>query len=285
MTAFTVSTSRASSLIKSLNRQILAVAALVGIALGAPLGTAAKAASPSEELVAKSRFTIERLLSDPEFFNLKRYIEQSRGVLIIPELVKGGFIVGGEGGSGVLMVRGSDGTWSSPAFYTLAAGSIGLQIGGQVSEVVFTLMNDGAVNSMLGDEFKLGADASVAVGPIGAGLEASTTTNFNRDVYAFSKSVGLFGGGALEGAKIFERTEWNEAYYGKGATPKAIVFERRFSNPDADRLRASLLGAAPAAGTAPAPQTQNAPATQTAPTTLTAPATQAQPSIQAEPLQ
>lgn len=284
MTAFTVSTPRASSLLKSLNRQILAVAALLGIALGTPLGTAAKAASPSEELVAKSRFTIERLLSDPEFFNLKRYIDQSRGVLIIPELVKGGFIVGGEGGSGVLMVRGSDGTWSSPAFYTLAAGSIGLQIGGQVSEVVFTLMNDGAVNSMLGDEFKLGADASVAVGPIGAGLEASTTTNFNQDIYAFSKSVGLFGGGALEGAKIFERTEWNEAYYGKGATPKTIVFERRFSNPDADRLRASLLGSAPASETAPAPQTQNAPATQTAPTTLTAPA-QAQPSIQAEPLQ
>ncbi|TQV76329.1 lipid-binding SYLF domain-containing protein [Denitrobaculum tricleocarpae] len=286
MTALTLSNLQASSLFKSLYRRILAVAALIGIALGTTTGSAVQAASSGEELVAKSRFTIERLLSDPEFFNLKRYIEQSRGVLIIPELVKGGFIVGGEGGSGVLMVKGSDGTWSSPAFYTLAAGSIGLQIGGQVSEVVFTLMNDGAVNSMLGDEFKLGADASVAVGPIGAGLEASTTTNLNQDIYAFSKSVGLFGGGALEGAKIFERVEWNEGYYGKGATPKAIVFERRFSNPDADRLRAALAStAAPAAQTAPAPQTQNAPATQAAPTPLTTPAQPAQPAIQAEPLQ
>ncbi len=284
MTAITVSNLQAGSLIKGLNRQILAVAALVAVALGTTTGTAVQAASPAEELVAKSRFTIERLLSDPEFFKLGPYIEKSRGVLIIPELVKGGFIVGGEGGSGVLMVRGSDGTWSSPAFYTLAAGSIGLQIGGQVSEVVFTLMNDGAVNSMLGDEFKLGADASVAVGPIGAGLEASTTTNFDEDIYAFSKSVGLFGGGALEGAKIFERTEWNEGYYGKGAVPKAIVFERRFSNPGADKLRASL----PTAGatTQAAPANQTAPAAQAepaAPTTLTpAPA---QPSIQAEPLQ
>lgn len=283
MTAFTASNLQARSLIKGLNRQILAVAALVAVALGTTTGTAVQAATPAEELVAKSRFTIERLLSDPEFFKLRPFIEQSRGVLIIPELVKGGFIVGGEGGSGVLMVRGSDDTWSSPAFYTLAAGSIGLQIGGQVSEVVFTLMNDGAVNSMLGDNFKLGADASVAVGPIGAGLEASTTTNFNQDIYAFSKAVGLFGGGALEGAKIFERTEWNEGYYGKGAGPKAIVFERRFSNPDADKLRASLPTAGAAAQTAPA--TQTAPASETAPTSLTAPATQPAPAIEAEPLQ
>ncbi|WP_282604616.1 lipid-binding SYLF domain-containing protein [Pelagibius sp. Alg239-R121] len=231
---------RARSLFRGTARQILAALVLCAVGFGLTNGKEAQAATAAEELVAESRFTIERLLSDPDFFKLKPYIEQSRGILIIPELVKGGFIVGGEGGSGVLMVRGSDGTWSSPAFYTLAAGSVGLQIGGQVSEVVFTLMNDGAVNAMLGNEFKLGADASVAVGPIGAGLEASTTTNLDKDVYAFSKAVGLFGGGALEGAKIFDRTEWNEAYYGKGATPKAIVVERRFANPGADKLRASL---------------------------------------------
>ncbi len=246
MNAFAVSKLRARSLFRSVARQLLSAMLLCAVSLVMANGRIAQAASPAEELVAESRFTIERLLADPDFFELKPFIERSRGVLIIPELVKGGFIVGGEGGSGVLLVRGSDGTWSSPAFYTLAAGSIGLQIGGQVSEVVFTLMNDGAVNSMLGDEFKLGADASVAVGPIGAGLEASTTTNFNQDIYAFSKAVGLFGGGALEGAKIFDRTEWNESYYGKGASPKAIVIERRFANPDADKLRMSLPSAGPA---------------------------------------
>jgi lipid-binding SYLF domain-containing protein len=270
MNAFAVSRTQAAVLSWDLPRQILAAAALCAVALGMTVVKPVQAASPSEELVAKSTFSIERLLSDPDFFDLKRYIDQSRGVLIVPELVKGGFIVGGEGGSGVLMVRGSDGSWSSPAFYTLAAGSIGLQIGGQVSEVVFTLMNDGAVNSMLDSEIKLGADVSVAVGPIGAGLEASTTTNLNQDVYAFSKAVGLFGGGALEGAKIFERTEWNESYYGKGATPRAIVVDRRFTNPDSDKLRASLT-------TAPTVAPMSAP-TSTAPTSITpteiAPATQ-----------
>ncbi|HSR71739.1 MAG TPA: lipid-binding SYLF domain-containing protein, partial [Kiloniellales bacterium] len=151
-----------------------------------------------------------------------------------------GFIVGAEGGSGVLLVRGSDGSWSPPAFYTLAAGSIGLQIGGQVSEVVFTLMNDGAVNAMLKNEVKLGADASVAIGPIGAGVEASTTTNLREDIIAFSRAVGLFAGGAFEGAKLISRENWNAEYYGAAASPKAIVVDRKFFNPQADKLRQAL---------------------------------------------
>ncbi len=179
----------------------------------------AVASTEAERLVDQSRISIERMLADPEFFNLKDMIGKARGVLIVPELFKGGFIIGAEGGSGVLMVRGADGTWSAPAFYTLAAGSIGFQIGGQVSEVVFTLMNDAAVRALLNNEFKLGADAGVAVGPIGAGIEASTTSNLERDIYAFSKSVGLFGGGVLEGGKILEQKERNRQYYGAFVKP------------------------------------------------------------------
>ncbi len=201
------------------------------------LARTALAASPAEELVAESLFSIERLLSEPNLPDLETYVKNARGVLIIPELVKGSFIVGAEGGSGVLMVRGSDGTWSSPAFYTLAAASFGLQIGGQVSEVVFTLMTEGAVQALLANEVKLGADASVAVGPFGLGIEASTTTNLDADIYAFSKTVGLFGGGSLEGAKLFSRASWNDAYYGASASPRAVVIERIFFNPQAEPLR------------------------------------------------
>lgn len=217
---------------------------LIAVALAfALLQTAAlpaHAAKEGEELVEESRFTLDRLLAHKDMAELRSFLSRARGVLIIPELVKGGFIVGAEGGSGVLLVRGSDGSWSPPAFYTLAAGSIGLQIGGQVSEVVFTLMSEGAVNALLKSEFKLGADASVAMGPLGAGVEASTTTNLNADIYAFSRAVGLFGGGALEGAKIFPREKWNAAYYGAPATPREIVIERKFFNPHADALRAAL---------------------------------------------
>ncbi len=215
-------------------------AVLAAVLLVPALARTAVAASPAEELVAESRFSIERLLADPGLPKLREWIGKARGVLIIPELVKGSFIVGAEGGSGVLMVRGSDGTWSSPAFYTLAAASFGLQIGGQVSEVVFTLMTEGAVQALLADELKLGADASVAVGPFGLGVEASTTTNLGADIYAFSKTVGLFGGGSLEGAKLFSRGSWNDAYYGAPASPRAVVIERTFFNPQAEQLRSAV---------------------------------------------
>ena len=161
-------------------------------------------------------------------------------MLIIPQLIKGGLIIGGEGGSGVLLVKGSDGSWSSPAFYTLGGASFGLQIGGEMSEVVFTIMNDGAIKAILDNPFKMGADLSVAVGPIGKGVGASTTTNFSDDVYAFSKSVGLFGGGTLEGTAIVKRTSWNELYYAADADPQKILVERMYFNPHADRLRTSL---------------------------------------------
>ncbi len=219
----------------------VALAAVLAAALLVPvLARTATAASLAEELVAESRFSIERLLNDPNLPDLKTYVKNARGVLIIPELVKGSFFVGAEGGSGVLMVRGSDGTWSSPAFYTLAAASFGLQIGGQVSEVVFTLMNDGAVQALLANEFKLGVDASAAVGPFGLGIEASTTTNLDADIYAFARTVGLFGGGSLEGAKLFSRDSWNDTYYGASASPRAVVIERAFFNPQAEQLRSAV---------------------------------------------
>jgi len=200
----------------------MAATMVFGLALARP----ATAASKTEELVEKSRFTVERLLTDPDRPEIRPVVEKARGVLIIPELIKGGLIIGAEGGSGVLMARGADGTWSSPAFYTLAAGSFGLQAGGQVSETIFALMNDGAVNAFMRNEFKFGADASVAVGPLGAGIEASTTTNLNKDIYAFSRASGLFGGGSLEGAKIVSRQDLNDEYYGAVATPRDFVIER-----------------------------------------------------------
>lgn len=200
----------------------------------------ARAEIKGNELVEEARFSLERLAGDPAMPEFKKFLSEARGVLIIPELIKGGFILAGEGGSGVLLVRGADGTWSAPAFYTMGAASIGLQIGAQVSEIVFTIMTDSAIEALLDSEMKLGVDASVAIGPLGAGIKASTTTNFGIDIYAFSRTAGLFGGGALEGAKLFSRQEWNDEYYGAGATARAVVIERKFFNPQADKLRAAL---------------------------------------------
>ncbi len=206
---------------------------------GQPLPEAG-AATDTEELVTTSRFALEGFLTDPEELPIKDYLDRAKGVFIVPQMWKGGLILGAEGGSGVLLVKGSDGSWSPPAFYTMAAGSLGLQVGGQVSEMIFTLMSEEAVAAILSSEFKLGGELSIAMAHKGAGLEAGTSSNWSADIFAFSKGVGMFGGGSLEGAKIFSRTSWNQEYYGGTPTPKDIVIERRFANPHADKLRAAL---------------------------------------------
>jgi lipid-binding SYLF domain-containing protein len=219
--------------------QGVALAAFAPLLLAAASRPAAALTEP-EDLVERARLSLLRLMSHRDTPELKDYVGRARGVVIVPALIKGGFIIGGEGGAGVMLVKGSDGSWSSPTFYTLAAGSIGLQIGGQVSEVVFALMSDGAVDAILSNNAKLGADLSVAIGPMGKGVEASTTTNLNADVYAFSTAVGAFAGGALEGAAFIDRQSYNDEYYNAYAPARAIVIDRKFYNGHADPLRAAL---------------------------------------------
>jgi lipid-binding SYLF domain-containing protein len=101
-------------------------------------------------------------------------------------------------------------------------------------------MTENGLKAVLSNQMKLGVDASVAVGPLGKGVEASTTTNFNSDIYQFAKTEGLFGGGAFEGALIYKRDEWNRGFYGRGVTPQQIVLRNEVANPTADPLRQAL---------------------------------------------
>ena len=228
--------------IKMTRRALIGSGAATAAALGfAPRAVFASDRLNAEALVDECYYTLAKHLEDPEMPEMRRYLKWARGVMIFPELIKGGFIVGGEGGSGVFLAKNTENAWSPPAFYTLAAGSVGLQIGGQLSQAVLTIMNDDAVQAVLEDNFKLGGDISLAVGPLGKGMEASTTGNFDDDVYVWSKAQGLFGGVSLEGAGFFEKNSYNYAYYDSGeATPTAIVKEWRYFNPQSDRLRALL---------------------------------------------
>ncbi len=224
-------------------RSLLAVAGFVlsvTFVLALVLAPPARAVTEQEHLVNEAQLTLEKLLGDENLGNMPDFLNRARAVYIIPALFKGGFVLGAEGGKGVLLAKGSDGSWSSPAFYTMAGGSIGLQIGGQVSEVVLTIMNDDALTAILEDNFKMGGDLSIAIGPLGAGIEAGTTSNFDADVYAFSHAVGLFGGGSLEGSAILTNDDDNQTYYGNAAPPEAILLERRFNNPQSEPLRKLL---------------------------------------------
>lgn len=212
---------------------LLAVALVSGCVQDTPSPAA------QQELVDRSRITFDKLVAHPDYTELADYVHRAKALLIFPSLIKGAVGVGGEGGSGVLVARGPNG-WSDPAFYKVAAGSLGLQLGGQVSEVIYTVMSDKALDALINNQFEFGGDMEAVAGPGGKSQGASTTANFGADIYSFAMSAGLFGGVSLEGAAVLKRDDYNEGYYGKGATPYAILIERRFTNPNTDGLRAAL---------------------------------------------
>ena len=210
--------------------------------------SAARAETNQEELVSKARLTIERLSANPDFGRMNAAIKTAQAVMIFPSVLKGSFIIGAEGGNGVLLTKDANGEWSYPAFYTLGAGSIGLQAGFQDSEVVLVINTLKGLNAVLNNNFKFGVDASVALGPVGQGIEGSTTTAFGADIEAYSATRGLFAGGSFEGAVTYERSDWSRNYYEVGASARGVVMERAFRNPQADGLReamAKISSAAP----------------------------------------
>jgi len=199
----------------------------------------AKAEEP-QALVDRARLSVESVLNDPNFAAAKARLRTARGILVVPQLIKAGLFIGGEGGFGVLLSKDAQGRWSSPAFVSMAGASFGIQIGVEAKEVLFLVMTDHGMNSLMSTQGKLGADASVSVGPMGAGVEAATTGSPATDIIAFSKSQGLFGGAALEGSVIQPKADFNQAYYGRAVSPRQIVIEHAVSNPGADDLRRAL---------------------------------------------
>ncbi|MBR9972584.1 lipid-binding SYLF domain-containing protein [Magnetospirillum sulfuroxidans] len=189
-------------------------------------------------LVAKAANTVERLRRESGLQrDLEARLAHARAVLIIPDLVKGGFILGAEWGTGVLLTRDGAGQWSGPAFYSVASGSVGLQIGVQDAETIFVIMSDAGLRAIMENRFKAGADAGIAIAHIGAGAEAATTTNAGADIYAFNKAMGAYGGASLEGSGILPRHSWNAAYYGGNPSPADIVIARQLDNNQANRLK------------------------------------------------
>ncbi len=195
----------------------------------------------ADNLVSNAADTVERFKTLPQMADFKHEIATARAIVVLTTVFKAGYFFGAEGGNGVLVVRGADGVWSHPAFYTLGGASFGLQIGLQDTEIVLVLRSDKALNAVLEDQAKLGADAGITVGVVGMGVEASTTTALGPDVLAFANSIlGLYGGVSLEGAVLVRRADLNEAFYAPGAEPRAIVFENKYTHPKAEPLRTAL---------------------------------------------
>ncbi|OAG27447.1 lipid-binding SYLF domain-containing protein [Thermodesulfatator autotrophicus] len=190
---------------------------------------------PPYELVDKATITLKNFMSDKQMSWLRTHLKEAKGIIIIPQMIKGAYFLGGSLGNGVLLARYSGNTWSYPAFYTIGSVSFGLQIGGEVSEIVLLIMTQQGLDSFLATSVKLGADVSVAAGPVGKGAKAQLV-----DVLAFARSKGAFIGVSLEGAVVKVRNSWNHEYYGQKVRPVDIIYGRKVKNPHADKLRVLL---------------------------------------------
>ena len=197
-------------------------------------------------LVDKARITFNDFMHDSNYVWLHENIDHAKGILIFPQVIKGGFIWGGSGGTGVLMVRDErTGNWSEPAFYTVGSVTFGLQIGGEAAEVVMLAMSQKAIDSLLSSSVKLGGDASVALGPVGTGAKANAgIPDVTADFVSFAKTKGLYAGLNLEGSVVGVRDGLNKAYYGRDVRPADIIVKHTVSNRGADELRATLKRAA-----------------------------------------
>ena len=205
-----------------------------------PTRAQADDAQEARQFVEKAKLSVEQFQTDSNMGALRDYSKKARGMLILPQMLRAAFIVGGSGGSGVLVARDQKtGRWHGPAFHTLGGASFGFQAGADAAEVIILAMTERGVTKLLSPQVKLGADISVAAGPVGAGAAAGTA-GLSADLVSYSIAKGLYGGFSVDGSVVGVRTALNQAYYGKEVTPTDILIKGTVTNPHADPLLAAV---------------------------------------------
>ncbi len=212
--------------------------ALLATVLLTPL--VAHAQNDQQLVVDRAKSAVADMRHDKAFGNARQLMQSARAVLIVPRLFKGGFIVGGEGGQGVLLVRGPGNTWSNPAFYGIGSASFGLQAGLEQSEAVLLVMTQKGLDALMRDQFKVGAQAGIAVATLGSGVEGAVSGNARPDIVVWSSSSGAYAGIALNGSIIKPQPEDDQAYYGRPLGTSDILFGHRGTAPQATGLRREL---------------------------------------------
>lgn len=193
--------------------------------------TTLNAQQAESDRVAESAKVLEEILGARDNNIPKSILDKARAIVVIPSTVKGAFVVGAQRGKGVISGRvGSE--WSAPGFITLTGGSIGLQIGGQATDIVLVVMNERGLDNLMQNSFKIGGSASVAAGPVGREASASTDYRFQAEILSYSRSRGVFAGVSLAGSTIRADRDANEKIYGVGYNTKQIVMEKRGGAPD-----------------------------------------------------
>lgn len=205
-------------------------------------------AKSEENRIKNSSAVMEEILNAPD--SLPRdLLDKARCVVVMPSVLRAAFIVGGSYGRGTMVCRTGEhftGPWGAPAMYALEGGSFGFQIGGEATDFVFLIMNDHGVSSLLHSKVKLGADASIAAGPVGRTADADTDAYLRADILSYSRARGVFAGVSLEGSTLRPDNRADRELYGYRVTARQIVRESEIPAPPvASGLIAELQNASP----------------------------------------
>jgi lipid-binding SYLF domain-containing protein len=215
--------------------KLLKLAMLSCLAMALNHAWAQDGAIEAQQLVDQATQSVQNFTAEPSMQKFRDDLKNAKAILIVPRSIEVGFIIGGSGGSGVMLARNSGGGWNGPAFYSAGGGSVGLQAGAKVSELILLIMNEQALGKMLEGELKFGAGAGVTVG-----IGAAANTNIEADVLGYALSKGAFGGVSLEGGLVESRPELDSAYYGKALTAKDILISGKAGKKKAVALRSAL---------------------------------------------
>ncbi|QDH71519.1 lipid-binding SYLF domain-containing protein [Marilutibacter alkalisoli] len=256
--------------LKSLARKSFAAILLAGVATAATTAVA----GPTEDQRARDALRVlAEVQGIPESAIPDKLFDEAKGIVVVPDTLKIGLVLGGRRGHGLMSVKNPDGTWSQPSFVKLTGGSVGFQAGVQSADVVLVFRKARGLDSIVNGKVTLGADAGVAAGPVGRNAATATDGQLKAEIWSWSRARGLFAGIALDGAVLSIDDKANLAVYGDGTTPR-MIFEGRTRQTPSDAVvdfRDQLEEATAAARAARGTDTRPAPADATLPTTTVEP--------------
>jgi lipid-binding SYLF domain-containing protein len=202
--------------------------ALAAVAVLFAVSGSAFAGSDEDARASNAVRVLNEIQAIPESAIPDKLLDEAHAIVVVPDSIKAGLVIGARRGHGLLSVKRADGTWSNPSFVTLTGGSIGFQAGVQSSDIVLVFRSERGVDSIVNGKFTLGADAGVAAGPVGRNASAATDGEMKAEIWSWSRARGLFAGVALDGAVLSIDDAANQDVYGAGTTPR-MIFENRFA--------------------------------------------------------
>ena len=210
----------------------MAAALMMAAMMTSGLGAQDTKKNGEAKRVAEATLVFKEIMDAGDSAIPESILDKAEGIAVFPSTIKAGLVVAGQRGRGILSARGESGTWSAPAFLTLTGGSIGLQIGGQATDLILVIMNRRGLENLVRNQFKVGADASVAAGPVGRDAQAATDIQMRAQILSYSRARGVFAGVSITGSTIRQDTDANQRFYGKPYETKQIVFERLGGAPE-----------------------------------------------------